>query len=185
VAIWILDQNTLRGATDFHHRFSVWDAEREVRLTSHLEIHVLELARWLQRPDPEAPAGLLRWMRFFSEAETWGEVPREISHPALESAMSVLHEFQVNRGWNDAYRSRRDALRVQITQDNAMKRALEGEARALEGEARALEREARDRAEKETERAEKDRERADRQRAQGEVETLRERLRALGIDPEG
>jgi hypothetical protein len=117
-------------------------------------------------------------MRFFSEAETWAEVPREISHPALESAMSVLHEFQVNRGWNDAYRSRRDALRVQITQDNAMKRALEGEARALEGEAR-------ERAEKETERAEKERERAERQRAQGEVETLRERLRALGVDPDG
>jgi hypothetical protein len=150
VAIWILDQNTLRGTGDFPHRFSVWDAERQVRLTPHLEIHVLELARWRQRPDPQAPSGLVRWMRFFSEAKTWAEVPDEIRHPALESAMSVLHEFQVNGGWNDAYRSRRDALRVQITQDNALKRALEGEARA-----------------------------------QREVETLRERLRALGIDPEG
>jgi hypothetical protein len=96
-------------------------------------------------------------MRFFSEAETWAEVPAELEHPALESAMSVLHEFQVNREWNDAYRSRLDALRVQITQENAMKRALE----------------------------EKEHERAEKEHAQRELELPRKRLRARGIDPDG
>ncbi len=74
-------------------------------------------------------------MRFFSEAETWA----------------------VNREWNDAYRSRLDALRVQITQENAMKRALE----------------------------EKEHERAEKEHAQRELELLRGRLRARGIDPAG
>lgn len=40
-------------------------------LSSHLEVHVLELDRWRQHPDLAAPAGLLGWMRFFTEAETW------------------------------------------------------------------------------------------------------------------
>ena len=163
VSIWILDQNCLRGATDFHHRFVVCDPDRSVKLTSDLEIHVLELDRWRRRPDPAAPPGLLRWMRFFSEAEHWASVPPEIDNPALESAMSVLHQFQVNRNWNDAYRSRLDALRVQITQETAMKEAIEEKNAAIEERTAAIE---------------------EKERAEREVAVLRERLRAHGIDPD-
>ncbi|MES2644080.1 MAG: hypothetical protein V4850_31630 [Myxococcota bacterium] len=70
--------------------------------------------------------------------------------------MSVLHEFQVNRDWNDAYRSRLDALRVQLTQQSALARAE----------------------------AERDREREEKERQHQENQRLRERLRALGVDPD-
>ena len=81
VSIWIMDENTFRGATGFHHRFRVRDDAGVLELSSHLELHVLELDRWRQNPDLTTPAGLLGWMRFFTEAETWREVPRDIDTP--------------------------------------------------------------------------------------------------------
>jgi hypothetical protein len=48
-------------------------------------------------------------MRFFTEAETWPEVPQEIDTPVLESAMAVLTDFQTNAARNDLYRSRLDS----------------------------------------------------------------------------
>lgn len=69
----------------------------------------------------------------------------------------------MNREWNDAYRPRLDALRVQLTQQSAMARALA----EIEDGRRELEKERR---EKENERREKER--------------LRARLRALGVDPD-
>ena len=59
------------GTTRFHHRFRAYDKDSGLELSPHLEIHVLELARWRQHPDFAIPAKLLGWMRFFAEAETW------------------------------------------------------------------------------------------------------------------
>ena len=124
VSIWIMDENTFRGATGFHHRFRVRDDAGVLELTSHLELHVLELDRWRQHPDLATPAGLRGWMRFFTEAETWREVPRDIDTPVLESAMSVLTDFQTNAARNDLYRSRLDYLRVQNTMADELAQAL-------------------------------------------------------------
>jgi predicted transposase/invertase (TIGR01784 family) len=176
VSIWILDQNILRSATHYHHRFQLCDPERGVRLTSNLEIHLLELERWRKRPDNAAPAGELRWMRFFSEAETWVEVPEEIEHPALEHAMSVLQQFKENRNWNDAYRSRLDALRVKITQETTLAAAI------AERDAERQEKD-RERHEKELALKAQERERKEKEHAQAEAARLRERLRQLGVDP--
>jgi hypothetical protein len=95
-------------------------------------------------------------MRFFTEAETWREVPRDIDTPVLESAMSVLTDFQTNAARNDLYRSRLDYLRVQNTMADELAQALADKDRALAKEEQALAREAQ----------------------------LRERLRAAGIDPD-
>jgi predicted transposase/invertase (TIGR01784 family) len=163
VSIWILDQNTLSDAARFHHRFTLRDPVADIDLTNHLEIHVIELARWREHPDPATPLDLVGWMRFFAEAETWPDVPDEIDTPALESAMTVLTEFQVNAARNDLYRSRLDALSVQATQEAAMAEALAAKEQAL---------------------AAKEEERAAKEEALGRVERLRERLRAAGIDPD-
>lgn len=132
-------------------------------LTNHLEIHVIELARWRAHPDPDTPLDMVGWMRFFAEAETWPDVPAEIETPELESAMSVLTEFQINTARNDLYRSRLDAMSVQATVEAAMADAI---------------------AAKEQERAAKEQERAAKEAALARVERLREQLRAAGIDPE-
>ena len=140
VSIWIMDENTFRGATGFHHRFRVRDDAGILELSSHLELHVLELDRWRHHPDLATPPKLRGWMRFFTEAETWREVPRDIDTPVLESAMSVLTDFQTNAARNDLYRSRLDYLRVQNTMADELAQALANEARALAREAQLRER---------------------------------------------
>jgi predicted transposase/invertase (TIGR01784 family) len=101
VAIGLLDENSFRAATGFHHRFRLRDDTGNLELSSHLEVHVLELDRWRRKPDPGAPAGLTGWMRFFTEAEDWIEVPAEIATPVLESAMAGLAEYKDNAERNN------------------------------------------------------------------------------------
>ena len=125
VSIWIMDENTFRGATGFHHRFRVRDEDGVLALSSTL---------------------------------------------VLESAMSVLTDFQTNAARNDLYRSRLDYLRVQNTMAAELARALADTERALANEARALANEARAL--------------ADTARALARVARLRERLLAAGIDPD-
>lgn len=163
VSIWLMDQNTFRGATGFHHRFRVRDDEGILELSSHLELHVLELDRWRQNPDLATPAGLRGWMRFFTEAETWREVPGDIGTPVLESAMSVLTDFQTNAARNDLYRSRLDYLRVQNTMADELAQALADKEQALAKEAHAV---------------------AEKEKALLREAQLRQRLLAAGIDPD-
>ena len=153
----------VRGRRWAHHRFRVRDEDGILELSSHLELHVLELDRWRQRPDLSTPPGLLGWMRFFTEAETWREVPRDIDTPVLESAMSVLTDFQTNAARNDLYRSRLDYLRVQNTMADELAQALAATEQAL---------------------ADKDQALADKEQGLAREAQLRERLRAAGIDPD-
>lgn len=136
VAIWLVDQNVFRAAQSFRHRFRVRNDDGSIELSTHLELHVLELDRWRAHPDPSIPAALLGWMRFFTEAESWTEVPEEIENPVLESAMAVLTDFQTNAALNDLYRARLDFIRTQNTmqadRDDAIARAERAEAAAAE-----------------------------------------------------
>ena len=125
-------------------------------LSSHLEVHVLELDRWRSHPDASLPAALLGWVRFFAEAESWSEVPEEIDNPVLESAMAVLTDFQTNAALNDLYRARLDFIRTQNTMQADKDDAI---------------------AAKEKAEAERDQERAGKER-------LRAKLLAAGIDPD-
>jgi len=102
-------------------------------------------------------------MRFFTEAETWREVPLDIDTPVLESAMSVLTDFQTNAARNDLYRSRLDYLRVQNTMADELAQALANEAQARADKEQALANEA---------------------QARAREIRLRERMLAAGIDPD-
>ena len=170
VSIWLMDQNTFRGATRFHHRFRVCDQDSGLALSPHLEIHVLELDRWRLHPDLTTPTGLLRWMRFFTEAETWRVVPSDIDTPVLESAMAVLTDFQTNAARNDLYRSRLDYLRVQNTVAAGLEQALAERERALAEREQAIADSVQARAERERAFAEREQARAERERAFAERE---------------
>ena len=163
VSIWLMDKNAFRGAAGFHHRFRLRDDGGILELSSHLELHVLELERWRAHPDVSTPAGLRGWMRFFTEAEHWREVPPDIDTPVLESAMSVLSEFQINAARNDLYRSRLDYLRVQQTVAAGLEQALADKEQAL---------------------ADKDHALAGKDAALAREAQLRARLIAAGIDPD-
>jgi len=177
ISIWLLDQNTLRNAPSFHHRFQLRDEADGCRLTNHIEIHTLELEKW--RSDRgRGPAGVERWMAFFAEAEDWAAVPQELASPALEEAMSVLNQFKTNAELNETYHARLDFQRREGSREQAKDMAEAGERAALAREAQAL--------------AEKDqalaREAHALARAEGErreKETLREKLRKAGINPDG
>jgi predicted transposase/invertase (TIGR01784 family) len=191
VSIWLLDHNTFREAAGFHHRFRVRDDAGRLELSSHLEIHVLELDRWRESPDLSAPVGLVGWMRFFTEAETWTDVPSDIDTPALESAMSVLNDFQTNAARNDLYRSRLDYLRTQNTMAGSLEQALAEKDQALAEKDQALAEKDQALAEKDQALAEKDQALAEKDQALAEKEQviaraarLRERLRAAGVDPD-
>ena len=180
VSIWLLDRNLFRTANDYHHRFRLRD-QAGLELSSDLEIHVIEFDRWRAAPDRGAAGG---WIWFFAEAETWPQVPVEVDRPTLESAMSVLTEFQQNAERNDLYRSRLQAMLLHATlaQDAQEKAEAQARQEALEA---ALEAE---RAEKERalsaeaqERAEKERERAEKEQARAELAKALERLRAAGL----
>jgi len=123
-------------------------------------------------------------MRFFTEAETWPEVPHELDNPVLESAMSVLNDFQTNAARNDLYRSRLDYLRVQNTMATSLAQAQadEAQARAAAEQARAAAEQARATAEQA--RASEEQAQAEREQALAREARLRERLRAAGIDPD-
>lgn len=151
--------------------------EQGLELSSHLELYVLELDRWRQHPDLAAPARLLGWMRFFTEAETWREVPSDIDTPVLESAMSVLSDFQTNAARNDLYRSRLDYLRVQNTMAGELEQALAEKEQALAEKERALAKEAQ---------ALTDRRQTLTEMEQGLAREaqLRRRLLSAGIDPD-
>lgn len=156
VAIWLMDQNIFRDASSVHHRFRVRDDAGTLELSSHLEVHVIELDRWRSHPEAPIPPALLGWLRFFTEAESWSEVPTEIDNPVLESAMAVLTDFQTNAALNDLYRSRLDFIRTQNTmladRDDAIA-AKEAERAAKEAALASSEAE---RTEKEVERAAKE-----------------------------
>jgi predicted transposase/invertase (TIGR01784 family) len=171
LSIWLLDENTLtsRRAPGFHHRFGVYDPADHVRLTEHLEIHTLELAKWRSHRGEAAPA-VEGWMAFFAEAETWSELPEAFRRPPLEDAMSVLKDFKTNAALNDVYRARMDFLRREMTQREDVEQARAERERALAERDEALARADVERARAEAERAEKDR--------------FRELLRKAGIDPD-
>ena len=177
ISIWILDENTLRNAPHFHHRFVVCDPARQVQLTRHLEIHTLELAKWRSNPSAASPQ-VAAWMTFFAEAETWADLPPALHTPPLEEAMAVLQEFKNNAEWNDLYRCRLDGLRRQLTSEHAMAEALEGQERERAEKEAALAALDRERADKERALADKERALADKEQALAELEQLRALLAA-------
>ena len=139
VSIWLMDENTLRGATGVHHRFRVRDEDGFLGLSST---------------------------------------------PVLESAMSVLTDFQTNAARKDLYRSRLDYLRVQNTMADELARALADTERALAKEARALADTAQALADTERALADTEQALANTEQALAREAQLRERLRAAGIDPD-
>ncbi|HND33777.1 MAG TPA: Rpn family recombination-promoting nuclease/putative transposase, partial [Myxococcota bacterium] len=123
VCIWILGDNIFRDAPRVHHHFMVHDPGAGLTLGDHLHIHTLELPKWVRRLGPAPEPALLRWLRFFTEAEDWEDVPVELQSPILEEAMGILETFAENASWNSAYRRRMNWEVSQRTEQLARREA--------------------------------------------------------------
>ncbi|MCB9764058.1 MAG: Rpn family recombination-promoting nuclease/putative transposase [Alphaproteobacteria bacterium] len=112
-SIWLLDDVLLDDAPAFHHRFRLVDVAHGVRLSDHLDIHLLELPKW--REDDDALDDEDRWVYFFKEAGQWTELPPRMNTPEMRQAMGTLNRIAALGEDYWAYVSRREALREQRT----------------------------------------------------------------------
>ena len=161
-AIWLLDENLLRGSDRWLHRFQLRDQPSGLLLSDHLTVHTVELRKWRLPELPLAPAD--RWVYFFREARHWDALPPALQTPEMHKAMAVLNRISEKTLDYWRYQARENFLREQRT----IERMLEQE-----------------RQEKELERSAKELERSAKEHAQAELEALRARMRALGLDPDG
>jgi predicted transposase/invertase (TIGR01784 family) len=169
VAIWLVDDELWPG-DPWNHRFQALDVLSGQPLSQDLDIHVFELpkARKLHL-EAHAEAGPLGgWIRFFTEAGTWKELPKELQRPAMEVAMSTVEQFREDAHANLIYMLREEENRMRRTQQVALEEAEQALAQA---EARAEAEQAR--AEAEQVRAEAERARAEAEQARAEAEQAR------------
>lgn len=82
------------------------DAEHDVSLTEHMQIHTVELAKWKNGLGRDLDLARVRWIRFLTEAAGWEEIPEELKTPELEEAMATLERFHTNASWNRSYLTR-------------------------------------------------------------------------------
>lgn len=122
--------------------------------SDHLNLHTVELRRWRHPEGPLASAD--QWVYFLREAAFWEKLPADLQTPEMIKAMATL---------NRIFDKKEDYLRYQA-RENFLR-----EQRALEKERHALE-------------AELAEERAAREQALAEVDLLKARLRALGVEPD-
>ena len=179
-AIWLLNQNLLKGPPRWLHHFQLRDREG-ASFSDHLNLHTVELRRWV-RPDGPLASGD-QWVYFLNEAVGWDTLPSDLQSPEMIKAMSTLNRIFEKQDDYLRYQSRENFLREQRTlqKELAEDRAELAKLRASEEQLRASE---------EQERAAKE------QALQGEVEALQAQasalrrvealeaqLRALGVDP--
>jgi predicted transposase/invertase (TIGR01784 family) len=143
IAIWLVEDSIFRGR-QWRHRFKTIDILGEAELCQDLDIHVFELSKTaeLRLSDSADPGPLNGWLRFFTEAEHWNTLPPELHRPALETAMSTLETFRMDKLAHHAYLAREEANRIKRTQHAALKSAEEERDRAraeAEAERRAKE----------------------------------------------
>ena len=168
ISIWVVDDLVVSGSAMFHHRFRAVDIADGTVLSDDLEIHLLELPKWLDHPDRHP---LDDWAEFLTQAEDWSELPPHLRREPLEQAMSVIQRIQNDSQASAAYEAREEWLRVERSQAKATAYERAEKEKALAEKEKALAEAARERAEKERERAEKEQALAEGERERAEKET--------------
>ncbi|NQZ11952.1 MAG: Rpn family recombination-promoting nuclease/putative transposase [Algicola sp.] len=89
-AIWILTENLIHDSSDFQHEFGIADLQRQVKLTDHMQIHMLELKKWAKQTH-SLPQH--RWLHFFNDSKGWLSLPDNLNTPIMRQAMNILEEI--------------------------------------------------------------------------------------------
>lgn len=167
-AIWVLDGVLLTDSAPWHHHFQLRDERTGRLLSDHLSLHTVELPKWTLPAGPLAPGD--QWVYFLREARRWDALPASLNTPEMQKAMAVLDRISEKEADYFRYQARQNFLREQSTLRGLLaesEQAREAERQALEAERQALEAE-----------------HAARAQAEAQVEALRARLIAAGIDPD-
>ncbi len=190
IAIWLLRESLFPQVAAYHLPFGPYNLKHRLRLTDHLNIHLLQLPKW--RLTKRRPNAQDRWMYFFKEGKHFDPAhpPDLLQTKEMRQAMSVLVEFSEHEKNYLLYEQRLEAERVELTWKTMLeqeRRAKEQLLRDMEQEHQAKERERREKErllrEMEQEHQVKERERREKERLLQEMERLQSLLQQAGIDP--
>jgi hypothetical protein len=110
----------------YHRRFRLVDVEGPLVLTDHLQIHVLELPNFeLALADLREPLDF--WLYFLKNGKELDadELPEPLNRVELQRAMEVLKMFSQDRMERELYEGRLRAKRDALTQEMALRVAME------------------------------------------------------------
>ncbi|MFT4924301.1 MAG: putative transposase/invertase (TIGR01784 family) [Phenylobacterium sp.] len=127
ISIWLLTETIFPDLNKCHHHFQLRDNDNQQLLTDQCSIHVLELSKW-QQPDTLQPQD--EWLYFFKEAQNWAELPEQLNSPQMRQAMNVLEEFSEKEASYHVYKSRLNALRVQLSMQQELEEECQLRAQA-------------------------------------------------------
>ncbi len=188
ISIWIMTKTLFTEAEPFHHHFQLCDQNHGMVLSDACSIHVLEIEKFpCVRIDDE----LERWLAFFKEGRNLDDsaLPEFMNTQEMRQAMETLKLFSERERERLLYLSRMDALSVQATIEEEMRKAQEDKIQ-LEQERAMTERKL-TQAEQELARVEQKQIRTEQKLTQVEQEKeaalkrekmLLEKLRTMGID---
>ncbi len=118
VSIVILDENLITDSPNYHHRFTLYDADAGIELTDLIEINTLELQKL---PSDADGTPLYDWARFIA-AETEEELEMLAErNPEVKRAVIKFRELSADERVRDTY-FRREMMRRDIASQK--KRAL-------------------------------------------------------------
>ncbi len=133
ISVLFLDQVLFPPLNGAHHRFRLWDDERQIIFTDQLELHLIELPKF-DLPLEELTTDLDRWLFFLrhgSELDltTW---PAQLAESTLQHAAQELHMLTQDDIQRERYESRMKGLMDYRSEMKAERREGRQEGR-LEG----------------------------------------------------
>lgn len=145
ISICFVNDRLFADAPDWRLRFELWDAERKMRLTDRLAIHVFELPKF-DRQAEQLTSELERWLYFLRHGDQLDpdELPNTLQVQPISQALEELTMLTQNDLERERYEARRknllDELSVRKEYERGLKQTREqalAEGRA-EGRAEGL-----------------------------------------------
>lgn len=99
------------ATTSYYNHFKLWEKKEKVSLSSHLNIHTIELEKFVNSLD-EVDNTLKKWSYFLKHGENIEDdpVPFQLATPEIEHAIKELKVFTKDEVERERYESRRKAL---------------------------------------------------------------------------
>ena len=160
ISIWLLTDTLFPESGTAHHLFQVADLNQRKILNDHCALHVLELNKW---QTAETLTAEDQWMLFFRDAKHWANLPDTFNLPELRQAMATLKRFSDKERDYHLYQARQNALREQSSQQQWLEEMLKKQEEAQRKQ---------------------EEERLAKEAALAELERLKVRMKAAGIDPD-
>ena len=113
----LLNFNLFDAHSDIHSIYRLHDTAHGLNLCEDLQLHFLELPKLRSI---KATSKLLKWMRFFKDADRGDEYMKPIvkDDPELEEAYEEYKKFMTNEEFKDYARRRETFLRDQASREH-------------------------------------------------------------------